>query len=201
MCHAREREHPEYHGAIRLAASRRVRRLPGLRCRFVVSPRLDPRFRGDDTCWLGRRNAAVVSSPLQPPAPPIGPTNGPGRSPPSCWRHDRRSRVLMAEAVVILPPDVRGQEIVERSDRAPPLDLVGALQPSSVLIDHRIDNMDEGLVAGEKSMPAGQQISLDGPKTRKFRLFAFSRVASRSKPPRMRAASASPPPARVTGTA
>jgi hypothetical protein len=39
--------------AIRLAAFRRSRRLPGLCRRFVVSPRLDPRFRGDDTCWFG----------------------------------------------------------------------------------------------------------------------------------------------------
>src|SRR5271163_1289053 len=32
--------------------------------RFVVSPRLDPRFRGDDTSWLGqaRRGSCFVSS-------------------------------------------------------------------------------------------------------------------------------------------
>jgi hypothetical protein len=37
------------------ACFRRSRRLnTGLRRRFVVSPRLDSRFRGDDTCWLGR---------------------------------------------------------------------------------------------------------------------------------------------------
>jgi hypothetical protein len=55
MCHAREREHPKCHDTIRFAALRRSRRLPGLRRRFVVSPRLDPRFRGDDTCaWKTR---------------------------------------------------------------------------------------------------------------------------------------------------
>jgi hypothetical protein len=37
------------------------RRIAGLRERFVVSPRLDPRFRGDDPCWLGRsQNAGAV---------------------------------------------------------------------------------------------------------------------------------------------
>ena len=46
ICHVREREHPEYHDATRLAARRRLRRLRDLRCRFVVSPRLDPRSRG-----------------------------------------------------------------------------------------------------------------------------------------------------------
>ena len=61
MCHAREREHPEYHDAIRLAAFRRSRRLPSLRRRFVVSPRLDPRFAGMTRIGLERRDAAVVS--------------------------------------------------------------------------------------------------------------------------------------------
>ena len=53
MCHAREREHPERHGAIRLAL-RRFRRLPDLMSSLRRVPRLDPRFRGDDTCSLGR---------------------------------------------------------------------------------------------------------------------------------------------------
>jgi hypothetical protein len=43
---------------MRLAAFRRFRWLSGLRRRFIVSPRLDPRFRGDD---FERRDAAVVS--------------------------------------------------------------------------------------------------------------------------------------------
>ena len=46
-CHAREREHPEHHDTARLAALRRI-------WRFAVSLRLDPRFRGDDACCLGR---------------------------------------------------------------------------------------------------------------------------------------------------
>ena len=46
MCHAREREHPEYHDATRLAL-RRFRRLPGLRRRrFVVSHGRIPAFAG-----------------------------------------------------------------------------------------------------------------------------------------------------------
>ena len=48
MCHAREREHPEYHDVTRLAAFRRSQLEPGSHRRFVVAPRLDPRFRGDD---------------------------------------------------------------------------------------------------------------------------------------------------------
>src|ERR1700722_17007421 len=40
--------------ATRLARLAPFRRLSGLRCRFVASPRLDPRFRGDDTRWIAR---------------------------------------------------------------------------------------------------------------------------------------------------
>jgi hypothetical protein len=40
--------------ALSQSTPRRFRRLPGLRRRFVRSPRLDPRFCGDHTCSLGR---------------------------------------------------------------------------------------------------------------------------------------------------
>jgi hypothetical protein len=49
-----------------------LRPLAGLPERFVVSPRLDPRFRGDDTCWLGRsvaergRGKILVNDPIVP---------------------------------------------------------------------------------------------------------------------------------------
>jgi hypothetical protein len=48
------------------------RRLASLRERFVVPPRLDPRFRGDDKCWLGRsvaergRGKILVNDPIVP---------------------------------------------------------------------------------------------------------------------------------------
>src|SRR5512132_3022918 len=45
-------------------------------------------------------------------------------------------RVLVAESVVILPPDVGRQEIIERADRAPPRYLVTYLQPLRMLIEH-----------------------------------------------------------------
>jgi hypothetical protein len=41
-------EHPEYHDATRLAALRRFQR-PGSCRSWIVSQRLNPRFRGDDT--------------------------------------------------------------------------------------------------------------------------------------------------------
>ena len=70
------------------------------------------------------------------------------------------ARVLVAEAVVVLPPHVRGEQVVERGDRAPPGQLPGDLQPLGVLVEHRVDDVDERLVAGEEAVPAGQQVSL-----------------------------------------
>ena len=64
-------------------------------------------------------------------------------------------RVLVAESVVILPPDVGRQEIIERGDRAPPRYLVAHLQPLRMLIEHRVDDVDERLVAGKEPVPAG----------------------------------------------
>ena len=61
MCHARERERPEYHDATRFAALRRSRRLPGLHRSFVMSPRLDPAFAGMTRVGLEGGDEAVVS--------------------------------------------------------------------------------------------------------------------------------------------
>ena len=66
----------------------------------------------------------------------------------------------MAEPVVILPPDVRAEEVVERSDRSSPRDVVAGLEPLGVLIEHRVDDVDERLVAREESVPARQAGSL-----------------------------------------
>src|SRR5438477_1577954 len=70
------------------------------------------------------------------------------------------ARVLMSEAVVILPPDVRSQEIIERSDGTPPRDVTCGLEPFGMLIEHGIRDVDKGLIAGEEPMTAGEQITL-----------------------------------------
>ncbi len=69
-------------------------------------------------------------------------------------------RVLMAEAVVVLPPDVARQEVVQRADRTPPGNVAAYLQPLGVLVEHRIDDVDERLIAREEAVPAGQEIAL-----------------------------------------
>src|SRR5277367_356825 len=60
MCHAREREHPEYHDARRLAL-RRLWQLPGSCRRFVVSHGWIPAFAAMTHAGSAGRDAAVVS--------------------------------------------------------------------------------------------------------------------------------------------
>ncbi len=69
------------------------------------------------------------------------------------------TRVLVAESVVVLPPDVRGEQVIQRGDGPPPGDLARHLEPLGVLVEHRVDDVDEGFVAGEETMPAGEQVA------------------------------------------
>ena len=62
---------------------------------------------------------------------------------------------------MILAPDVRGEEVVERRNRPAPRDRARGLQPLGVLVEHRVDDVDECLVAVEQPVPAGQQIALE----------------------------------------
>ena len=72
-------------------------------------------------------------------------------NPGSWWR----------EAVVVLAPHVAGEQVVERRDGPAPRDLTGDLQPLGVLVEHRVDDVDECFVAVEESVAAGQQVSLE----------------------------------------
>ena len=71
------------------------------------------------------------------------------------------ARILVAEAVVVLAPDMARQQVVQRPDRPPPRNVVAHLQPLGVLVEHRVDDVDEGLVAREEAVPAGQQIAFE----------------------------------------
>jgi hypothetical protein len=45
-------------------------------------------------------------------------------------------RILMAEAVMVLAPDMARQQIVQRPDRPPPGNVVAHLEPLGVLVEH-----------------------------------------------------------------
>jgi hypothetical protein len=75
--------------------------------------------------------------------------------------HDiQKARILMGETVVVLAPDGRGDQEVQRGDARPPGDVLADRQPLGVLVVHAVDDMDEGLVGREKAVSSGQDIAL-----------------------------------------
>src|SRR5439155_6437523 len=48
------------------------------------------------------------------------------------------ARVLMTEAVVVLPPDMGGEQVIERGNGPAPGNVAGDFEPFGVLIEHRI---------------------------------------------------------------
>ena len=70
--------------------------------------------------------------------------------------------VLMRKPVVILPPDVRRQQIVEGGNGSAPRDsAVSGLEPLGMLVEHRVHDMDKGLVGGEEPMATSQEVPLE----------------------------------------
>ena len=69
--------------------------------------------------------------------------------------------ILVREAVVILLPDMGGEQIIQRGDRPPPGQFPCDLQPLGVLAEHRVDDANERLIAVEQPVPARQQISFE----------------------------------------
>jgi hypothetical protein len=61
----------------------------------------------------------------------------------------KEARILVSETIVVLTPDNGSQENVEGSNLGTPLNLETLLNPLAVLVDHRVNNMDERLVAVE----------------------------------------------------
>src|ERR1700684_2603076 len=54
---------------------------------------------------------------------------------------------------------MRREQVIQRRDRLAPGDLLADFDPFCMLIEHRIDDVDEGLVAREKAMASGEEIS------------------------------------------
>src|SRR5204863_8639764 len=69
--------------------------------------------------------------------------------------------ILVGEAVMVLPPDMRCEQIIQGSYRAPPRQLPRDLEPLGVLVEHRIDDVDKGLIAREQAVASGQQIAFE----------------------------------------
>jgi hypothetical protein len=89
----------------------------------------------------------------------------------------KEARILVSETIVVLTPDNGSQENVEGSNLGTPLNLETLLNPFAVLetqsvrvtshdeyitylVDHRVNNMDERLVAVEQTVSATQEVTL-----------------------------------------
>ena len=70
------------------------------------------------------------------------------------------TRILMAESIVILPPDQRTKQVIQVRQWAAARNVPRHLQPFGVLVEHRINDVNERLVAGKKSVPARSAGSL-----------------------------------------
>src|SRR5260370_20391817 len=74
-----------------------------------------------------------------------------------------KAGVLVAETVMVLPPNVRSQQVVERRDTPPPGDVPCCLQPFRVLVKHGVNDVNESFVAGKETMTSVQQQTLEPP--------------------------------------
>jgi hypothetical protein len=66
------------------------------------------------------------------------------------------ARVLMRQAIVILSPHVGSEEVVEGGQLSAPGQAACGLEPLGVLVEHRVDDMNECFVTGEQTMPTGE---------------------------------------------
>ena len=65
----------------------------------------------------------------------------------------------MGEAVVILPPDRRGDQQVQRRDRRAPGSSLQIASHFACMVEHGIDHVDKRFVGGEEAVAAGEQIA------------------------------------------
>ena len=68
--------------------------------------------------------------------------------------------ILVRKAIVVLAPDMGAQQIVQGGDSLAPRQAARDLQPLRMLVEHRINDVNERLVTVEQPVPAGEQIAL-----------------------------------------
>src|SRR5579864_4010692 len=76
--------------------------------------------------------------------------------------HIKEPRVLMREAVVILPPYKGGDEDVYGGNRSTPAHLLlRLLQPFGVLVEHGIDHVYEGFISRKKAVTTREHVTFE----------------------------------------
>ena len=65
----------------------------------------------------------------------------------------KESRVLMGEAIMVLTPHGGSKQDIQRRHFGSPFDFETLLNSFAVLVNHRVDDVDERFVAIQQSMP------------------------------------------------
>lgn len=71
------------------------------------------------------------------------------------------SGILVSEPVVILSPDCRGKEDIEGGNCLSPGNFFTLLEPLGVLVDHRVNDVNEWLVTVDETMTTAQQVTFE----------------------------------------
>ena len=73
----------------------------------------------------------------------------------------QETRILVSETIVILTPDGRSQEDVERCNLLSPGDFLALLEPLAVLVDHAVNDVDEWFVAVEHTVATSEDVAFE----------------------------------------
>src|SRR4030095_4112455 len=75
----------------------------------------------------------------------------------------QKTGILVRKSIVVLPPDRRGDQNIERGDLFTPCEVITDGKPLGVLIEHRIYYMDKRLIGRDETMASREQITLEHP--------------------------------------
>jgi hypothetical protein len=67
--------------------------------------------------------------------------------------------ILMGETIVILSPDGSGKKDIEGGNLCTPRNLVTFFDPLTMLVDHGVDDVDEGLVGVEETVATREKVT------------------------------------------
>ena len=80
----------------------------------------------------------------------------------------QETRILMRKAIMILLPDMRRQNNIERRNLFTPRQLIAHLEPLRMLRSHRINDARKRLIGIEETVTPRQQIALEPSFTHMF---------------------------------
>src|SRR5262249_1909678 len=74
----------------------------------------------------------------------------------------------MREPIVVLPPDSGSHQDIQRRNVGSPGKVITDREPLRMLVEHRIDNMDERFVRRDEAVPSCEQIAFEHALDRMF---------------------------------